>query len=178
VARAQLTIRRRVFKLGMLFIQMLEAFQMPRRKQLKGIAGNLAHWCLSRNFDVNGYWAVGQLYARAKASGVSQASLQLYEDFKLVESEYPDAAQSVSKIFYRDLTSKSIPITWVKDLEVIFSFETEYQRKYHYWGSGLGGMPAMCSVFITTDMGQLYQHELGFNVWVHNPKREVRRSGF
>ncbi len=46
--------------------------KMARRRQLKGIAGNLAQWCLSRNFDSEGYWAVGKLYAAAKELGVSE----------------------------------------------------------------------------------------------------------
>ncbi|MBU1219482.1 hypothetical protein KKF34_03700 [Myxococcota bacterium] len=45
---------------------------MPRRKEFKGIAENLAKWCVSRNNDFSGYWAIGQLYSFSKGQLVFQ----------------------------------------------------------------------------------------------------------
>ena len=78
----------------------------------------------------------------------------------------------------RDLESSGIPEWWLQDVSITFRFDTEYQHKYHYLGSALGGKPIMCTVKITNDLGKTYSKECGCNVWVHNPKREQRRYGF
>jgi hypothetical protein len=151
---------------------------MARRKQLKGIAGNLAQWVLSRNFDYNGYWAVGQLYADAGANETDEVTLNLVENFvsnDAVGVKFSEAILLLSSIFNRDIKSLKIPDWWVK---VVFKFNTEYQHKYHCWGSALGGKPFMCVVIVVTDQGKKYSKKLGCNVWVHNPKKELRRYGF
>ena len=154
---------------------------MPRRRQLKGISGNLAQWCLSRNFDLNGYWALGQLYAFAKSERESEIDLTVVSGFVVsdfTQLEYFEMVSSIYKQFSKDSKCLNIPITWIKDVSLNFKFECEYQHKYHYWGSALGGEPATWTVSITADSGRVYKSEEGCNVWIHNPKRENRRSGF
>jgi len=173
----KLLARARIFPL----CKALEAFHMPRRRQLKGISGNLAQWCLSRNFDLNGYWAVGQLYAFAKSKKDSEIDLAIVRDFvvcDLARFEYSEMVLSIYKQYSKDSKCLNIPITWIKDVTLNFKFESEYQHKYHYFGSALGGEPAMWTVSITADNGRVYKSEAGCNVWIHNPKREYRRSGF
>ena len=154
---------------------------MARRKQLQGVAGNLVQWCLSRNFDHKGYWAVGQLYAYAEAHNTNEFVINLvgpYASNEAVDLEFSKAIKSMSGTFRRDLNSLNIPDLWVKSVQVIFTFNVEYQKKYHFWASSLGGKPAMCLVKIATDLGKIYTKESGCNVWTHNPKKESRRSGF
>ena len=154
---------------------------MARRSQIKGIAGNIAQWCLSRNFDCEGYWAIGQLYAYAEANGQSEIVLDLVEEF--IPAEVKDLNNTtviklVSDFLQKNLDASKIPSDWLKEVKVTFKFNTKYQHKYHCWGSGLGGKPFVCTVEITTDLGRTYSKEYGCNVWVHNTKRESRRYGF
>ncbi|MEO3879474.1 hypothetical protein [Rheinheimera fenheensis] len=154
---------------------------MARRKQLKGVAGNIVQWCLSRNFDYQGYWAVGQLYAYAQENGTNECVISLVNEH--VQSElsgvmFSETIKLLSRILQRDLESLKIPDWWVKDAKVTFTFNTDYQKKYHLWACGLGGTPAMCHVEITTDLGKTYTKAGGCNVWVHNPEKESRRNGF
>ena len=154
---------------------------MARRKQLKGVAGNLAQWCLSKNFDYHGYWAVGKLYAYPEANNTSQFVITLVDNYVPNDGagkKFSDAVMLMSEVFHRDLNSNRIPDWWVKDAQVIFQFNCEYQEKYHFWSSALGGKPAICLVIVSTDHGKTYTIETGCNVWVHNPKREQRRYGF
>jgi hypothetical protein len=154
---------------------------MARRKQLKGVAGNLVQWCLSRNFDHQGYWAVGQLYAYAEEHGTDKFVIDLVDDYVpngAAGVKFSEAIKLLLCILRKDIKSLKIPDWWVKDIQVIFTFNTEYQKKYHFWASALGGKPAMCLVKITTDQGKVYAKESGCNVWVHNPKKESRRYGF
>ena len=154
---------------------------MARRKQLKGIAGNLVQWCLSRSFDYEGYWAIGKLYAYAEAHGTDEFVINLVDQFVPIDPEgikFSAAIKSISSILKRDLESSGVPDWWLQNVSVTFKFGTEYQHKYHYWGSALGGKPFMCTVKITTDLGKAYSKESGCNVWVHNPKKEQCRYGF
>ncbi|MBU2713187.1 hypothetical protein [Zooshikella harenae] len=152
---------------------------MARRKQLKGVAGNLVQWCLSRNFDYKGYWAVGQLYAYAEENNIDEFVIDLLNNNVSNEAEgveFSEAIKLMSCVFLRDLNSLKIPDWWIKDVQVIFTFNTEYQKRLHLLTSRLGGKPALCLAKITTDQGKTYTSERGFNVWVHNPKKEVCRN--
>lgn len=145
---------------------------MARRKQLKGVAGNLAQWCLSRNFDYKGYWALGVLYEHAELVSSNEVVIDLIDDFVSNDAlgvKFSEAIQLLSRILKRDMESPKLPDSWAKDVKVVFKFNTEYQHMYHFWGSGLGGKPFMCIVSITTDQGSTYTKECGCNVWLHNP---------
>jgi len=38
---------------------------MARRRELRGIANDIAYHCVSRNNDIDGYWGVGKIYGMA-----------------------------------------------------------------------------------------------------------------
>ncbi|MCF6312382.1 MAG: hypothetical protein L3J39_08015 [Verrucomicrobiales bacterium] len=42
---------------------------MSRRRELKSIASGIAGYCVSRNNDIDGYWAIGVIYNIAIARG-------------------------------------------------------------------------------------------------------------
>ncbi|MDF1690623.1 MAG: hypothetical protein P1U35_13550 [Cycloclasticus sp.] len=153
---------------------------MARRKQLKGVAGSLVQWCMSRNFDYQGYWAIGQLYAHAQAMGVNELIVNPIDKSmkpKPVNEKFIGAFEAFSNILNKTLKANEIPSSWIQDIRLVLQFNQEYQHKYHYWGSALG-KPFICSVEITTDLGKKFKVENGCNIWVHNPKRESRRNGF
>lgn len=153
---------------------------MARRKQLKGISGNLAHWCISRNFDSEGYWAIGQLYSFAKERRTNEISLNLKNKIITPTPEkgrFTLAVNLLVAVFLNDLESNETPKEWLSEANITFKFNTEYQHKYHLWGLATGE-PFVCSVSIKTDLGKIYINESGCNVWPHNPKKEQRRYGF
>ena len=153
---------------------------MARRRQLKGIAENLAKWCLSRNFDSEGYWAIGKLYAAAKDLGVREIVLDVREKKFNPEpknGQYSEAIRLLISILENVVKSNYIPEYWIAKVIIHFEYETEYVQKWHYFGSALGE-PFKCKVVITSDLGRNYIHELGCNVWVHNPKKELCRYDF
>lgn len=152
---------------------------MARRKQLKGIAGNLGQWCLSRSFDCEGYWALGLLYADAETKNSNRIVLDLLPPPIHRESEISGKTLELILEFLKmNLKASNIPDIWLKKVTITFEFNTEYEHKYHHWGSGLGGKPSLCIVDMTTDLGKTYTKKYGCNVWVHNPKREQRRGSF
>ena len=153
---------------------------MARRKQLKGIANNLVQWSMSRNFDYQGYWAVGQFYAHVDESISNELVVDLVEDFVFIEPEnrkFCTALSDLSRVMKNELESNKIPDWWIEKARVTFRFNEEYQSKYHFFGSALG-KPFVCSVELKSDLGETYKKEGGCNVWIHNPKRESRRISF
>lgn len=50
---------------------------MPKRKLLKGLACGIASRFVSRNNDIDGYWALGVLYAAATAADSKSVHLDL-----------------------------------------------------------------------------------------------------
>lgn len=154
---------------------------MARRKQLKGIAGNLAQWCLSRNFDCEGYWAVGKLYTYAVSKKTDSVCISLKANSiepVSKDGKFNASIKLLSEVFEKAIESNKIPIEWVKEINVFFKFDTEFVHNYHYFGSASGGKPCICSVHIKTDLGRKYTKSSGYNVWQHNENRERCRNAY
>jgi hypothetical protein len=132
---------------------------MARRKQLKGIAGNLARWIVSRNFDVEGYWAVGLicLYAESRELAI--------------------AAEILKHQLSTSMNSCKLPACWLVEVEVNFQFNTCPNPKYHSRGF-VSGKPFMCTVSLTTDLGRTFKNRSGAFCRPYDPKRELRRHRF
>lgn len=153
---------------------------MPRRRELQGIAGNLAQWCRSRNFDNEGYWAMGQLYAFAESIRTNELVLNVLEQTLLPAPEaeqFASAFRRISTVVQRELEAKNIPRWWIREMYIVFKFNAVYQQKYHDPLSSFGE-PCVWTVSIKTDLGTVYHKEAGCNVWVHHPQRERCRYGF
>ena len=152
---------------------------MARRTQLKGIANNLAQHCVSRNFDCEGYWAIGQLYALALEKEVNLITLDVLGVSILQESSnkrFHSTLNLLLKIFQRAINSNQISMNWLARVEVELVFNAEFEHEYHCWSSVLGGSPFVCRAKIATDLGRSYHSKSGGSVWLHNPAKESRRS--
>lgn len=151
---------------------------MPRRREFKGIVKNLAELLSGRNNDYLGYWAVGQLSLQAKEHGVNTISLDLINGKSDISSPLlVDMCQSMQSAMNRILNAHKLPKEWIKSASVKFSFNQEYQEKYHYWRSALG-TPYLVQVEIETDLGYVNKATQGGNVKPHDPSKEQRRSCF
>ena len=151
---------------------------MARRSQFKGIAYNLVKWSLSRNNDYSGYWAVGQLYSLAIDSKCKEVNFDILRNTITPETHLFSDLFSTQLNIISQITNKNcIPLSWLKEANVIFKFDVEYQDKYHFFGSALGN-PMTCSVELISDLGKVYSYTDGCNIRLHDPKREYRRSAF
>ncbi|WP_462157742.1 hypothetical protein [Pseudoalteromonas sp. GB56] len=151
---------------------------MPRRREFKGIVRNLAELLSGRNNDYQGYWAVGQLFTLAQEHGVDAISLDLINCKGDISSPLlVDMCQSMKSEMNRMLNAHKLPNEWVEAVSAKFSFNQEYQEKYHYWRSALG-TPYLVHVEIETDLGYVNKATQGGNVKPHDPSKEQRRDGF
>ena len=151
---------------------------MARRIEFKGIVRNFAHMLNSRNNDHLGYWAIGQLCLLAEQENTSSISINLLEIKRnCIKNCLEPFAQSMRKLLIKMLNSHKIPSSWIKSVNVNFSFNEQYQQQYHYWRSALGS-PYLITLEITSDVGKVYKQTFGGNVNPHDPRKEQRRAGF
>ena len=151
---------------------------MASRKHFNGVAFNLVQFCLSRNNDYIGYWAVGQLYSFASERGVKQVT------FDILRQEVKPETHRFSQLnlLYIDLIEKmanrsGANFERLTDAVVMFKFDVEYQEKHHYFERSIGN-PFVCEVELTCDLGRKYRAQLGCNIRLHDPNREYRRGNF
>ncbi len=151
---------------------------MPRRKEFKGIANNLACWCLSRNNDYLGYWAIGHLYSFSQKQKVTSVTIDVLAKHIAPENrEFTILCSRFYELVQTQMRANSIPSEWLKSLQIEFRFDAPFQHRFHSYGSVLA-KPMICKVVITTDLERLYEAESGCNCWPHNPVTESRRLDF
>ena len=151
-----------------------------RRKQLKGVANTLGQWCISRNFDCQGYWAIGKLYKLAQKNDQSVVVIDITESEIDPEPTDEELKGLITLIrnFYQDLLkANKLHYFCVKKIIITFQFEQKYQNKYHLWRVSIG-KPVIVKVNIQTDLGRTYESENGCNCRPHNKDKEQRRNGY
>ena len=149
---------------------------MPRRRELKGITINFAKLLSGRNNDYLGYWAVGQLSLLAQENNVESITSNLLTlQNSLDSAQVLEMCQPMKVALDRLLEAQKIPYAWVKSVSVKFSFNQEYQEKFHYWRSALG-KHYLVSVQIETDLGYINKALEGGNVNPHDPTKEHRSN--
>ncbi|MCG9737633.1 hypothetical protein L1D32_05640 [Shewanella insulae] len=147
---------------------------MARRNELGSIASGLIGSFNSRNNDVDGYWGIGKLHKFVENVSKKEVSIEL-----LSGNISPKTNEFDSLIkFYRNrleahLKARSIPNSWIVAVEFTALFETEYEKKHHYWRSGLGkAYKLKCDIL--DDNGR---HHIAYaynNSRPHDPTRETR----
>jgi hypothetical protein len=151
---------------------------MPRRRELKGICLNFSELLNSRNNDYLGYWAIGQLCLLAQKEGVNSISFSLVDLSNSIHTAEAELmCKQMKSYLYTILSAHKIPENWVKSVLVKFSFNQEYQSKYHYWGSAIGSH-YLLQLTIETDLGHIDTMVQGGNVKPHDPSKEQGRNDF
>jgi hypothetical protein len=151
---------------------------MPRRRELKGICLNFSELLNCRNNDYLGYWAVGQLCLLAKNEGVNSISLNLVNSSNSLSNPEVELMNKQMKGYLdKILNAHKIPHNWIKSVLVKFSFNQEYQHKFHYWGSAIGNH-YLLQLTIETDLGYINSAIQGGNVKPHDPSKEQGRNDF
>lgn len=132
---------------------------MASRKNIQGIVSSFAHWFVSRNNDIDGYWGVGKIYLYSCEQNAAVADIDIL------------AAKSLFSEYYRnklvELSNKHrVPISWIDSAKI--------SVKFSMTGS-LSGSNFEARLIITSDLGKEYTaFSKGF-CRPHNPNRERRR---
>ena len=160
---------------------MLEAYgclgkgnELSRRTQLQSVINDFAHWCISRNHDLNGYWAIGQLYACATKSNSSILDLQIFPKIEYQNVRINILLNDYRQFIKNNLIAKNIPAAWLAKLNMTLQFDDTFDMRLHYFRSALG-RPVTCHIRLETDLGRVFYAKQGGNCWIHDPKREMKR---
>lgn len=145
---------------------------MPRRRDLKGVAEGILGTFMSRYNDIDGYWALGQLYKRALETGTKAVTIDLIDmtatsDSSLVEQ----LATRYQPIFRRMYAAKKIPDDWVVEGKIRLTFNTSVSQPTYLWPDHFGD-PFLLVVEIKDDLGRLRVAQTVGRCRPHNPDRE------
>jgi hypothetical protein len=119
---------------------------MGRGKLLDDVAAAILGSFVSRNNDVDGYWALGLLRSLADATGVSEFRLDVLRGEtepgaplpQLLSQEYHGALQ-------RHLAVRRIQPARIVEAEIIVTFKCDQEgmARYTSYGDGAGGPRAV-----------------------------------
>lgn len=147
---------------------------MPRRRELIVVANAIAGSFSSRNNDVNGYWAMGQLYRRAIEVGSLQVSIHLMPHYdKQIDEPVASVVRSYREFLRLLLVKLHLPECWVSSAGVDVQFESATVMP-EFLGKHAGCRPFHCQAVLVDDRARKYQASSTGWCWPHNPARETK----
>jgi hypothetical protein len=149
---------------------------MMRRRELKGIASGLVGTFVSRNNDVDGYWALGKLCALARRADVNLLEIHLHTSsviaatdplLTLLASRYAERLASM-------LARRDIPSSMVRSACIAIQFGTT--DRFPVPPPSTWGAPFICTFTLTDDLG--VERCASLTAWCgpHDPRRESRSA--
>lgn len=97
---------------------------MPSRKHFKGVAFGFAGHFVSRNNDIFGYWAMGQLYKHALENSSSTIKIDLLsQTISPSNQAFKYAVNAWNKRFLKTIENLAVPTTWVTNASITIIFE-------------------------------------------------------
>lgn len=149
---------------------------MPRRSELKGIANNLASSFVSRNNDVEGYWALGKLYLRAKQSSHLSTSIQLIpRQDERDEEPAGSIARTFENVLDNLLKKQLLQRGWLTSAYIRIEFESSNARPRFIYRQG-PGRPFLCTVTLTDERDRMYKASSAGWCWPHDPALESQST--
>jgi len=149
---------------------------MPRRKELKGIANGLLSSFLSRNNDVDGYWAIGVFYQCAAKYGNNTFELDLLSGESKPYFQYSKrASEPYRKYLFDQMKKKGFEEFQAVKVLIKFEFDKSsgkrnIERKLT-WGE-----PFVCEISLTDDLDRTWLIQQHSWCGQHNPNKETRST--
>jgi len=148
---------------------------IPKRRTLKNIAYGVAGRFVSRNNDVNGYWALGLFYSAASENGTNHACLDLLAETTNPEFRYSSHAVSAFKNYLDVRLEQELLTGHVTLARIDIQFNVEpgpLDLQYRCtWGD-----PFTCTVTITDDRNITREAKLRGWCGHHDSKKERRST--
>ena len=146
---------------------------MGRRSQLNHVAGALLGSFISRNNDVNGYWALGQLRSLADRTGVPEFRFDLLSGEAQPSDPLTErVARTYAEALSWHVAKYDLPLDRVRAAEIVLRFGDSAGQEAPYFTYG---QPFQCTVSIVDDRGRAHDRGIVRRCAPHNPKKELRR---
>ena len=136
---------------------------MARRSELLGIGHNVHAAFISRNNDLNGYWALGQLrnWIEDKRAVTLDIPLIGGSSFPTDPVIHP-ISQCFSELLQTCMKSNKLPLGWVQDARFNIDLITLDRLN--------------CSLRIISDLGRPFEFSSTLLVNRHDPSRELKSN--
>tara|TARA_R110002110_G_scaffold415718_1_gene654159 strand:- start:626 stop:1186 length:561 start_codon:yes stop_codon:yes gene_type:complete len=146
---------------------------MAKRKHLKGITNSFHDKFLSRNNDLNGYWALGMLYKDSASAGESSNIiidlLQCTSEPVLSHTEY--LCRFFNVFVCEQLHHYGLSLKYVNEIKITILFNISKVPKEQTMASAWGEIFKI-KVELIDDLNKRYIRESKGWCWRHNPQRE------
>lgn len=134
---------------------------MARRKELRSVCNDLCDSFVSRNNDLDGYWALGKFQAHLQASSQARLQIDLVDDTASLRA-FPTTQASYTRALYRHLAARGLPDAWVQAAVIRVTRTSPVQLT--------------CAVDLTDDRGRTFASQQTVAAHPHDPTRWSRRA--
>jgi hypothetical protein len=145
---------------------------MPGRKQLRGVAEGTVTSFVSRNNDLDGYWAIGKLCRLVAPDGAGKLHVELLP--ATAPSRFADMASRSRERLRRHLESLGLPTSVVSAAQITLSFEADRTAPPHV--ASAASTHYRCCAMLVDDLGRECRAEASGWCWPHDPSRELRSA--
>lgn len=147
---------------------------MASRKKWTDLAAAILGSFVSRNNDVNGYWALGLLRAQADIAASPGIRLDLLRGSVFPPSEVGlQVAQKYEQFLLRQVAVRRIARERIADATIGLTFGCDERGMTIYTSYG---EPFRCVVSIEDDRGQKHNSSIVARCSAHDPRRESRST--
>lgn len=150
---------------------------MPTRKELKGIAAGIAGHLVSRNADIDGYWAMGVLYKKASKNNTNCFILNLLTGLSSPSSGFSiRLAMPFKKFLLQQIQKRWHDEHLITDAEIKIEFNVPVTKKHIEVLERTWGEPFTCCVSLTDDLNKRHTYTVYGWCAEHNPMKECRST--
>ena len=147
---------------------------MSKLSSLKGVVGGLAGSFVSRNNDVDGYWALGLLKSFANKTGADQVRVTVVPS----DSEQPEPLRSIAQLYRTKLeqlmTGARLDLRSVSSAEIVTTFRLSADEAARAI-AGTRGAPFRSEVLVVDVRGRTHSRAFYSLCSEHDPSREQSR---
>ncbi|MEA2162921.1 MAG: hypothetical protein QOK37_1048 [Thermoanaerobaculia bacterium] len=148
---------------------------MSRRAEHHNLANGLLTTFVSRNNDVNGYWAIGRLRSEAERSNTPVVELDILEGTSAPDTADGRSVASFYREWVRPRLAKLREPAGVASVLVRLNFAPEAPLRFSREISTFGA-PFTCEVLITSSSGATRVDRHTGRCAPHDPKNEHRST--
>jgi hypothetical protein len=145
---------------------------MPRRRELKSVAYDIASFCISRNNDFEGYWAPGILSKVAKEKEMNPIDFDLLSGNSNVSGkELIELGTTYKTMLADQFERRGFSKEKIRNGNVLFRFDHSNPIDSPFLPFS-EKCPFYVEVTLTDDLNNTYQRRRESWCWPHNPKFE------
>lgn len=149
---------------------------MARRIDIKNILQGILGSFVSRNNDLNGYWAIGKLYKTAVEHEKEIVTLNLLKPISSIETHELNCLTHMwSEKFLSELEKYKIPRKWIISAKISANYSNKIKKMPASTSYPVGDT-ARYKFEIKTDTETTYRQSKLVKCWQHDPAREQKRK--